>query len=328
MEIPEPTNFILAVMGATLFGLVSLPHCFGMCGPLHLTVCLSGGKRAFRVLSFFNIGRIITYTAIGLLCGLLGEQITQLYNPSPETKTIAASVKDGSMNLTASVSKMEAGKEDTIAVPKSCCEAAAMAKKDASNDASSEIEAKTGNTIAAPHSCCEIATMSNKDSSNATPVVANTNSSGGTPPEVQATAGLKKVLRRALMFIFPAVILLIAGLKALWKKPVIDGEGSSGWFSRMFNKFSKGGPMACGLAAGLLPCGMLYYAFAVAVSTLSPLLGATFLFVYCFTISFFMELSFLVGTTTFKHMGPKINRLFPYMALTVAGVYMVLFFIK
>ncbi len=251
MEIPEPTNLVLAIMGATLFGLLSVPHCMGMCGPLQLAVCLSGAKRSFRALSLFNLGRIAGYTLIGLLCGLFGSQISEF---------------------------LEQGPPQTVVEP-------------------------------APDS--------------------HVMGQSGEESEQDMEHGHKKTLwRRCLMFLFPAAILMLTGIKALRKKPAVVGENSGGVFSRLFNRFRAGGPALFGLAASLLPCGMLYYAFAVAVSTLSPLLGATFLFVYCVTISFFMQLGIMVGATFGRKLGPKVDRAFPWLAFTGAGVYVTLFLIR
>ena len=267
MDIPEPTSFVLAVMAGTLFGLLSIPHCLGMCGPLHLTVYLSAGARSVRTLTLFNLGRIVAYTAIGMLCGLFGGQLTRLL-PEKATPVVQASAVET---------------EGIIAAPKSCCEAAA-------------------------------ATAANED----------TTATG----EAGEAVKTKSLWRRGLMYIFPAIILLLTGAKALVKKPAVAGVSSPGLFSRLFAKSRKGGPAVCGMAAGLLPCGMLYYAFAVAVSTLSPLLGAVFLFVYCVTITFFLQLSIMVGTTFGKQLGPKVERLFPWLAFAGTGVYVMLFFVR
>jgi uncharacterized protein len=283
MEIPEPTNAIVAVMGATLFGLFSVPHCFGMCGPLHLTVCLSGGKRSFRTLATFNLGRIAGYTALGFLCGLFGGQLTDLFSgesgpQAPATATHAAVEVE-----TAQDEPVEEGGDQTITVPESCCEIEGAADATAPS-----AEADTG-----------------------------THHGGGKP-----------IWRRALMLLFPAAILLLSGIKALRKKPAVVGEGSGGLFSRLFGRSRKGGPLAFGMAASLIPCGMIYVALAIAMSSLSALIGAVFMFVYCLTISFFLQLGVMVGTTFGRKLGPKVDRAFPWLAFAGAGVYVALFFFK
>ncbi len=60
---------------AFLLGLVGSAHCAGMCGPLALALPATGNTRATflagRVL--YNMGRLITYAALGAVFGLLGQ---------------------------------------------------------------------------------------------------------------------------------------------------------------------------------------------------------------------------------------------------------------
>jgi hypothetical protein len=59
---------------ALVLGLAGSLHCLGMCGPLALALPASSRSRgnyiAGRVL--YNIGRILTYSALGLVFGLIG----------------------------------------------------------------------------------------------------------------------------------------------------------------------------------------------------------------------------------------------------------------
>ncbi|NNJ81201.1 MAG: sulfite exporter TauE/SafE family protein, partial [Flavobacteriaceae bacterium] len=57
-----------------ILGLLGSFHCVGMCGPIAFVLPLdrkSGSKRMLQV-SLYHLGRIITYSLIGLLFGLLG----------------------------------------------------------------------------------------------------------------------------------------------------------------------------------------------------------------------------------------------------------------
>lgn len=60
---------------AFLLGLVGSAHCAGMCGPLALALPTTGNTRATflagRVL--YNVGRLVTYAALGAAFGLLGQ---------------------------------------------------------------------------------------------------------------------------------------------------------------------------------------------------------------------------------------------------------------
>ena len=62
---------------ALALGLVSSLHCVGMCGPLALAMPLSGlaAPAKYAGILVYNIGRISTYTILGLLMGLAGRSI-------------------------------------------------------------------------------------------------------------------------------------------------------------------------------------------------------------------------------------------------------------
>ena len=63
------TAFTLGLLGST--------HCVGMCGPIALALPLSKKQKwaIFKNASIYNLGRIITYSFLGLLFGLLGQGI-------------------------------------------------------------------------------------------------------------------------------------------------------------------------------------------------------------------------------------------------------------
>jgi len=68
------SQFIIA--GLTL-GIISSMHCVGMCGPLSLalpTQYLASQKRMLAIL-LYQVGRVITYSALGFIFGLLGRRI-------------------------------------------------------------------------------------------------------------------------------------------------------------------------------------------------------------------------------------------------------------
>lgn len=62
---------------AIAIGALGSFHCIGMCGPIALSVPM-GGKSGLigiiRVLAY-NLGRVITYSVLGLIVGFLGEQL-------------------------------------------------------------------------------------------------------------------------------------------------------------------------------------------------------------------------------------------------------------
>ena len=220
MTPPEPTNVVLAAGAGIIIGWACVPHCFGMCGPLHLAVCLSGGKSRYKTLSLFNLGRLIGYTLVGAACGFMGSVLANAF-------------------------------------PKACCHGAG---------------------------------------------------------------------RRYLFYLLPGITFLIIAVQAFLKKPAAGGGGSEGWATKLFKKAQKYGPVPCGIASTALPCGVLYAAFAIAVGTSSVLLGAILLFAYCLSLTFFLQLGIMVGTSAGGKLGPIVNRIFPWLALLGGIIYLILFF--
>ncbi len=66
MALPFISGLIIGVAGSA--------HCAGMCGPLCLALPLQHNKTSSRVwkLSVYQVGRVLTYSMIGLLIGSLG----------------------------------------------------------------------------------------------------------------------------------------------------------------------------------------------------------------------------------------------------------------
>jgi sulfite exporter TauE/SafE len=64
-----------AVFVALLLGFAGSLHCIGMCGPIALALPIgrySGSKKVAAIL-LYNIGRITTYSLLGLLFGMIGQ---------------------------------------------------------------------------------------------------------------------------------------------------------------------------------------------------------------------------------------------------------------
>ena len=57
---------------AFLLGFMGSLHCIGMCGPLALMACSHEGDRNLSAGLYYNIGRIITYSLLGGLFGVVG----------------------------------------------------------------------------------------------------------------------------------------------------------------------------------------------------------------------------------------------------------------
>lgn len=60
-----------------ILGTISSFHCVGMCGPLALSLPLASYSASKKVLGIilYNLGRVSTYSFLGLLFGFLGRQI-------------------------------------------------------------------------------------------------------------------------------------------------------------------------------------------------------------------------------------------------------------
>jgi sulfite exporter TauE/SafE/copper chaperone CopZ len=61
-----------------VIGLVTSVHCVAMCGGINLSQCLpgAGGGAAIRPSLLYNLGRLLSYTAVGIIVGALGRAIS------------------------------------------------------------------------------------------------------------------------------------------------------------------------------------------------------------------------------------------------------------
>ena len=66
---------LTTALPALALGLLSSIHCVGMCGPLLLVLPFSRPSAGSPRLFLYHSGRILTYSALGLLFGLLGRHI-------------------------------------------------------------------------------------------------------------------------------------------------------------------------------------------------------------------------------------------------------------
>ncbi|WP_101757684.1 sulfite exporter TauE/SafE family protein [Oceanicoccus sp. KOV_DT_Chl] len=64
----------LSLVSALLIGFLGSTHCLGMCGGIAAVLGVQSDNRFSRLLSY-NCGRLVTYTLIGAVTGLLGEQL-------------------------------------------------------------------------------------------------------------------------------------------------------------------------------------------------------------------------------------------------------------
>lgn len=89
------------LVSALILGLLGGGHCLGMCGGLMGALTLAIPKeqrhRRFRLLLAYNIGRILSYTAAGLLTGLAGWAVAN--SPGATAMRIVAALLLISMGL-------------------------------------------------------------------------------------------------------------------------------------------------------------------------------------------------------------------------------------
>jgi sulfite exporter TauE/SafE len=65
------------ITSSFVMGLAGSIHCIGMCGPLALSLPVAHNSSLSRIAGgvIYNSGRIITYTLLGILTGLLGDSL-------------------------------------------------------------------------------------------------------------------------------------------------------------------------------------------------------------------------------------------------------------
>lgn len=69
---------ITTIIAGFTLGLFGSLHCVGMCGPLALALPAPFAKKSKQITSslFYNAGRVVTYSLLGLLFGLIGKSFS------------------------------------------------------------------------------------------------------------------------------------------------------------------------------------------------------------------------------------------------------------
>lgn len=60
-------SILYAITAGIGLGWIAIPHCCGMCGPLHLAICSINRQKVIATGLNFNIGKLIGYTIAGAL---------------------------------------------------------------------------------------------------------------------------------------------------------------------------------------------------------------------------------------------------------------------
>jgi sulfite exporter TauE/SafE len=216
-------EIITVIIAGSALGWVAIPHCYAMCGPLHVSVCALHRDKSLKALTLFNLGRIVGYTLAGFLFGAFGAFIN----------------------------------------------------------------------LGTAHSCCPDAA-----------------------PNIRGAV---------LSLLFPGVMMFFIAVYAFRKKGLRAPKNN--WLSRFFTG-SLGKLTAGGACTALIPCGMLYAAFAMAVGTGKWHLGGAFMLAFVVTQTFFMQLGISLGRLVDKKWGARFEKAFPWLCLLIGTVYCVLFVLK
>jgi sulfite exporter TauE/SafE len=216
-------DLIPILIAGSAFGWFAIPHCYAMCGPLHVSVCALHREKSLKALSLFNFGRICGYTLAGILFGAFGEFIN----------------------------------------------------------------------IGAAHYCCQL--------------------------------GEHPLRGAVLSLLFPGLMMFFIAIYAFRKKGLKAPKTS--WLSRFFSG-GLGKLTAGGACTSLIPCGMLYAAFALAVGYGSWWQGGTFMLAFVITQTFFMQLGISLGRMVDKKWGARFEKAFPWICLSIAIFYTALFILK
>lgn len=80
MQLPDITSPLAALTA----GLLTSIHCVGMCGPLACTFCPKGSARsAMGGLAAYHGGRLLSYSLIGAILGLVGASAAWIFAGAP-----------------------------------------------------------------------------------------------------------------------------------------------------------------------------------------------------------------------------------------------------
>lgn len=216
-------ELIPIIIAGSVFGWFAIPHCYAMCGPLHVSVCALHREKSLKALSLFNLGRIAGYTLAGMLFGAFGEFVN----------------------------------------------------------------------IGAAHYCCQL--------------------------------GEHPLRGAVLSLLFPGVMMFFIAFYAFRKKGLKAPKTS--WLSRFFSG-GLGKLAAGGVCTSLIPCGMLYAAFALAVGYGSWWQGGAFMLAFVVTQTFFMQLGISLGRLVDKKWGARFEKAFPWICLAIGLFYVGLFVLK
>lgn len=72
------TEFIAMLSGAFFIGFAAQTHCVGMCGPVIGILGMNNSYKRIPAAILYNLGRISTYTLLGVLGGLIAASVSDI----------------------------------------------------------------------------------------------------------------------------------------------------------------------------------------------------------------------------------------------------------
>ena len=141
-----------------------------------------------------------------------------------------------------------------------------------------------------------------------------------------AGAEVPSLGRLALSLLFPAVLMFYIAYKGF------KHQGFSlklPAFIKPFLKLDQAHYLPLmGAVTVFIPCGMLYAAFAGAIAFSAVLPATIFMCAFVMTHSFFMQMGISLGQLLNKKWNMLFERVFPWLALALGGLYLILFIKK
>src|SRR5699024_146106 len=71
-------EFLAFLSGAFFVGFAAQTHCVGMCGPVIGILCMNNSYKRIPAAILYNLGRISTYTLLGVIGGLIAASVSDI----------------------------------------------------------------------------------------------------------------------------------------------------------------------------------------------------------------------------------------------------------
>lgn len=85
-------EFIALISGAFMVGFLAQTHCVGMCGPVIGILGINNSYKRIPAAILYNLGRISTYTFLGIIGGLIATQVSDITNVQYVIRWVAGGI--------------------------------------------------------------------------------------------------------------------------------------------------------------------------------------------------------------------------------------------